>query len=174
MSNKVNLNKTELSKSVEQQFNEAVEMSADVTEALLLKEGWTILEELHKATFASVISTSLVMIPAMQNRDTILDKVSDPVAFSNNLETASSEISELVKSVQLLNNGHFDKKGSADLNDIELVSELTLGYSKIQTCMETAVQPLLLAMVEHMQEAGIDTEAVFLNTEKEGDDNVNV
>lgn len=156
------IEKTKLAKAVEDEFNEAVEMSADLSETLLMEQGWDILEELHKATFASVVSTSLIMIPAMQNKDKILANVSDPIAFSKNLETASTEIAGLVKSVQLLHNGHMEKKGSPTIDDMELVSDLTIGYSKIQTSMETSVQPLLLAMVDYLQEAGVDTEAVFL------------
>lgn len=159
--------KTLLAKSVREQFDHAVSVTAEVADELMMQQGWDILNELHKATYASVIATSMIMIPAMQNKETILSKVSDPTAFSNNLATASNEIAELVKSVQSLHKGHFDRQGNPGLEDMELVSDLTMGYSKVQTCMETAVQPLLLAMVDHMQEAGIDTEAVFLNEETE-------
>lgn len=161
----MNFNKTQLAENVRAEFDLAVDKSAEVAEAMLMEQGWDILKELHQATYASVIATSIVMIPVMQHKETILSKVSDPTAFSNNLATASKEIAELVKSVQTLQQGHIDKTGSPDLEDMELVSDLTLGYSQVQTCMESAVQPLLLAMIEHMQEAGIDTEAVFLGEE---------
>lgn len=156
------IEKTKLAESVEEQFNKAVAASGEVCDALLMQDGWNILNELGKATHASVLSTSLVMIPAMQNKELILTKVSDPIAFNKNLETASDEIASLVKSLQVLQGGHYNKEGSPSIEDMDLISELTLGYSKIQTAMETSVHPLILAMVDHMQEAGVDTEEVFL------------
>lgn len=161
------MEQTKLSKAVQEQFNQAVEKSSEVADALLMENGWEILNELHKATYATVVSTSIVMIPAMQNKEIILEKISDPTGFNKSLETASGEISKMIQGVQLLHKGHYDKTGNPTIDDIDLINDLTLGYSQIQTCMETAVQPLLMALIDQMQEAGIDTEKVFLNTETE-------
>ena len=116
----MNFNKTQLAESVRAEFDLAVDKSAEMAEALLMEQGWDILNELHQATYASVIATSIVMIPAMQHKETILSKVSDPTAFSNNLATASNEIAELVKSVQTLQRGHVGKTGNPGLEDMDL------------------------------------------------------
>lgn len=157
--------KTQVAESIQSDFNAAIEKSAEASEVLLVSNGWDILEELHKNVYASVVSTALIMIPATKNKEAILESISDPEAFTKNLNTASGEIANLVKAVQHLHNGHCEREGKPLPEDVQMISDLALEYSRIQTCMEASVQPLLLAMVNHMQEAGIDTEAVFLNPE---------
>lgn len=162
------IKKDKLAEAVEQEFEKAVEKSSEVADQLLMAQGWDILNELHKATYASVIATSMVMIPAMQNKDTILEKVTDKQSFQTSMDTASKEISEMVKSVQMLHKGHSGKTGTPGMEDIELISELTMGYSRVQTAMETAVEPLLMAIVEKMQEAGVDTDKMTFGEEDAG------
>ncbi len=152
-------------KEVQEQFEQALELTPEIADTLIQQQGWDILAELYKATFASIASTSIVVIPATRYKEEIISKVSDPEGFEKNLSTAGREIATLIKSVQLLQAGHASKRGTPTPEEYDLINDLTLGYSKVQLAIETAVQPLLMAMIQYLQEAGIDTEKFFLGEE---------
>lgn len=154
---------------VQAQFEEALEHTEAAANALLESNGWEILGELYKATFASIAATSIVVLPATRHKETILSKVSDPAGFEKNLSTVGREVADLIKAVQLLYKGHAGKAGAPTMDDYDLINDLTIGYSKVQLAMETAVQPLLIAMIDYLKEAGVDTETFFLG---EGNNNV--
>ncbi len=152
---------------VKEQFDAAVAMTQSASEAMLESQGWDILNELYKASFSAIAATSLVMIPATQNAESILAKVADPDAFVKCLATARSEIAELIKSVGALHAMHRERSGKPTLEDYEMISDLTLSYSQIQFGVESVIQPLLFAMVDYLKEAGYDTESFLDGVEHE-------
>lgn len=144
--------------TAKQQLDEAVEKSAEAAAALIKEDGWAILRELYKLTAQAVNATAVVIIPATENREAILAKVSDPEGFSRDIQTCISDIEQMILSLQVLGGQHLDKKGFPETpEDVALISQVSLGYAQIQHHIDTAVQPLLMALIATMQQAGVDT-----------------
>lgn len=144
--------------TAKEQLDEAVEKSAQSAAALIKEDGWAILRELYKLTAQALNATAVVIVPATQNREIILAKVSDPEGFSRDIQTTITDVEEMIRTLQVLGGQHLDKTGFPSTpEDVALISQLSLGYSQIQHHVETAVQPLLMALITTMQEAGVDT-----------------
>ncbi|AEH03499.1 hypothetical protein AVT69_gp074 [Pseudomonas phage PhiPA3] len=140
-----------------EQLDQAVEQSAEVAQELLKADGWAILRQLYLSVAGLIGATQPVMVPVLANLNDILARLPDPTSFDAQLKSVQVDLDNLITALGLLATQHKDKSGEPSLDDIALISTLSLGYSKLQTAMETGIQPLLLGMIQTMQDAGIDT-----------------
>ncbi|QBX32232.1 hypothetical protein [Pseudomonas phage PA1C] len=143
--------------SPKEQLDQAVEASAVAAQQLIKEDGWAILRELYRTTAAALNATSIVIIPALERREEILSKLSDPEGFSKDLQNCMSDIEQMISALEALSILHVNKTGTPDLADLDQIGKLTLGYANLQHKVETAVQPLLMGLIAKMQEAGVDT-----------------
>lgn len=136
---------------------EILEQSAEAAAGLLKQDGWSILRQLYFITAQSIESTKVVIIPVIMDLDNILAKLSDPIAFKAILDNTRNDLSNMIEALEMLNNKHYGKKGIPSDDDLELINIVSLGYTKIQAHMDSAIRPLLFSLIETMQEAGVDT-----------------
>lgn len=136
---------------------EILEQSAEAADGLLKQDGWAILRQLYLITAQSIESTKVVILPIMMDLDNILAKLSDPIAFKAILDNTRNDLSNMISALEMLNEKHYGKKGVPSDEDFELINIVSLGYTKIQAHMDSAIRPLLFSLIETMQEAGVDT-----------------
>ena len=140
-------------------MQEVIDQSRVTAEALLETNGWAILKELYIALSSSINATSLVVIPAMQRKDEICAKISDPEAFSKIMHNVVIDISGVATALRVLGEAHLGKSADPVLDsDVETIADISMQYSKLQTQMDTVIHPLLMSVIDVLQEADVDTE----------------
>lgn len=123
--------------------------------ALLQQDGWAILDQMQKELLKGIAATSLIVLPVQQNMEDVLSKVSDPEGLTKIMGTLRNDISEVIKTVDVLGAKHAGKKGEVVAEDMGTVDAVSLGYTKLQTVLERAIQPLVLQVADTLEAAGI-------------------
>lgn len=136
-------------------MNDVIQKSSEAADALLDQDGWSIVHAMHEATLTSISQTGLVVLPIMTNIDEYKLKLTDPEGFEKRFATLSNDITHLMVAVKALGAKSEGKKGKPTKEDLELISKLTMDYTRVQGHMEQAVQPLILVLVQELEAAGI-------------------
>jgi hypothetical protein len=141
--------------SIEDQFAIAVQETGIAAETMLRLTGWDILNGLFKACASGLNSTQLFVLPVLSDLPNILAKLDDPQAFESSFDALKDDIANMAQALRIASAQHVGKVGIPEEGDLEKVKLLSLEYSKIQTQIEKAVQPLMLALIDTLEEAGI-------------------
>jgi hypothetical protein len=140
------------------------EESKALAEGLLKSEmAWEILETLATTCTQLMLNTRNFVEPLMLNLQTeVLPKLADPVAFQKNYQNLLHDVGAMTNALQLLAAAHVGKTGVPTDADFALIEATSLGYSKVQHQLETAVNPLIYGMIKTMGDAGISELALTL------------
>jgi hypothetical protein len=136
-------------------MNKVIEQSAEAANELLAQDGWSIVHQMQEAALNSISQTSLFVLPVGVNIQDYKLKLTDPEGFEKRFDTLSNDITHLMVAVKALGEKATGKKGKPTPADIELISKLTMDYTKIQGHIEQAVQPLILVLMEELEAVGI-------------------
>lgn len=136
-------------------MNEVVTKSAEAADQLIKQDGWRIVHQLHASIIDSINQTGLVVLPIMANLDDYKLILKDPVGFDQRFQTLSNDISYLMVTSKALAAKSEGKVGTPDAADVELISSLTLDYTRLQGYIEQTVHPLILILVEELEEVGV-------------------
>lgn len=129
--------------------------SAEAATELLKQSGWDIINEMAKAVADGINSTALVVLPVSVNLEKYKALMTDPEGFENKFNTLRNDVQALTKAMLILHNQHDGKTGGAEGMDLGVLQALSMGYTKLQGHIESAVQPLLLNLVDELEAVGI-------------------
>jgi hypothetical protein len=132
-----------------------VTQSEEAATALLQQDGWAIVRELHAAALDSISQTGLAVLPIMANLDDYKLILKDPVGFEQRFETLSNDISMVMVTAKALGAKSEGKTGKPNAADIELISSLTMDYTKVQGYIERSIQPLILVLIDELEAVGV-------------------
>lgn len=136
--------------------DEVAQKSADAARELIKQSGWSIVAELGRAVVEGLNATSLVVYPISVNLDEYKSKLSDPEGFEAKYNTLRKDVHKMVTATVILYEQHEGKTGAPQSDEeLVLIDGLTLGYTKIQGHLESAVHPLMLNIVSELEAAGI-------------------
>lgn len=135
--------------------DDVIDKSAATATELLKQSGWDIVNEMAKAAADLINSTALVVLPVSVNMEEYKSKLTDPEGFENKFNTLRNDVLKATKVLSALHAEHEGRSGAPEEADMDLIQALTLGYSKLQTYIESAIQPLILNLVEQLETAGI-------------------
>lgn len=136
-------------------MNEVIQQSSEAASELLAQDGWNIVHALHGAALDSINQTALFTLPVMANLDEYKLKLTDAEGFEKRFATLSNDVTQVMVVVKALGAKSLDKKGKPTQADLELISKLTMDYSRVQSHIEQAIQPLILVLVEELEAVGI-------------------
>lgn len=134
---------------------EMVDMSADAATELLKQDGWSIIRELHATALDSINQTGLAVLPIMANLDDYKKILLDPVGFEQRFQTLSKDISLVMVATKALGEESEGKSGTPSSEDLDLISTITMGYTKVQGYIERTIQPLILVLVNELEAVGV-------------------
>lgn len=135
---------------------EAVGDTSQQTANILLKQdGWSIVKQMQKELLKGINATSLIVLPVQHNIAEVKEKVSDPEGLVKIMNTLRNDIGEVIRSATVLGEAHKDKDGEVTDEELPTVDTISLGYAKLQTVLETAIQPLVLQVADIIEAAGI-------------------
>lgn len=136
-------------------MNVVEQQSAEAAEQLLQQDGWSIVRELHAAALDSINQTGLAVLPIMANLDDYKLILNDPAGFEQRFETLTNDIAMVMVTAKALGEKSEGKKGKPTAEDIQLISSLTMDYTKVQGYIERTIQPLILVLVEELEAVGV-------------------
>lgn len=134
---------------------EVVETSATTAQELLKQAGWDIVNSLAATVAEGIQTTALVILPVAANLADYQTKLTDPKGFEAKFNTLKTDVQTMSKAVSVLFQQHDTKKGEPKPEELPLINTLTLGYSKVQGHLEAAIHPLMLNLVEELEEVGV-------------------
>lgn len=141
-----------------------LDLQSDIAGKLLSVQGWDIAKELFAITYDMVDVTKLYVIPVMSLPELVKEKMGEHYdAFNARFTTFREDLANIAAALGALHAKHADRTGGVSMEDSDLVAEITLGYSTIQTQIEENVCPEMLLQMEMLEAAGISAE-VLLDT----------
>ena len=163
--NKGNTEMTEQTTPVEptltvEQLEEMAEVSGKAASELLRQDGWAILTAMQKALLQGVNSTGLVVLPVMSNLDEVCGKVTDPEGLRKIMTTLQNDVSLFITGLNILSSRHEGKEGKPTEAEVEMMHEVSYGYSELQGHLERAINPLVLQVADILEAAGITELAI--------------
>lgn len=135
--------------------DEVAEKSAETAQELIKQSGWSIVAELSKVLAESINATALVTLPISVNLDEYKSKLTDPEGFEQKYNTLRKDVTAVSAALVALYEKHEGKDGAPTEDEIILVNGLTLGYTKVQGHLESAIHPLMLNLVLDLEAVGI-------------------
>lgn len=136
-------------------MNEVTAKSAEAATQLLKQDGWAIVRELHAAALDSINQTGLVVLPIMSNLDDYKLILKDPSGFEQRFETLTNDIAMVMVTAKALGERSEGKSGTPTQEDIDLISSLTMDYTKVHGYIERTIQPLILVLIDELEAAGV-------------------
>lgn len=143
-----------------EQLEEMAEVSGKAASELLRQDGWAILTAMQKALLQGVNSTGLVVLPVMSNLDEVCGKVTDPEGLRKIMTTLQNDVSLFITGLNILSSRHEGKEGKPTEAEVEMMHEVSYGYSELQGHLERAINPLVLQVADILEAAGITELAI--------------
>lgn len=141
---------------------QAAEAQSIVAEKLLAANGWSILSKLAMIIVELIQTTQLYVLPVFASIEEIKPQLGEQgEAFVERFDILRSDLADISELVVALSRRHAGRDGEVAAEDMDLVSELTSGYSNIQTQMETKVGPEMMDQLAILEAAGISAEYLF-------------
>lgn len=156
---------TEMTQSVEQLLSvpaaeenkeELVAIQSEVASKLLQQKGWDIAKELFDVTYESLEVTKLYVFPVITKQEELSAKLGDKFPeFKTRFDALKEDLAVIAETLSRIYLTHASKTGAVADDELKLISEVTLGYSLIQTQMEEQVGPEMLRQLEALEAGGV-------------------
>lgn len=126
-----------------------LKLQEQVAKAMLKSdEGWEILRQFYNIGSQKILATSVFVVPVLQNKRAILDKLNDPAGFEKSFATLTSEISRYKNQLVALWSQHSDRRGRpTDLEHV-LIFQLSEQYNQLLSQLETVMEPLMFSLID--------------------------
>lgn len=135
---------------------DVAEQSAAAAFELIKQSGWSIVAELASAVAQGLNATSLVVYPISVKLDEYKALLTDPEGFEAKYNTLRKDVLKMSAVMVDLYKMHEGKTGApAGAEELTLCNGLTLGYSKLQGTLESAIHPLMLNLVAELEAVGV-------------------
>lgn len=139
-----------------------LEAQSIVATKLLSASGWDIAKELFGLTYEMVDLTKLYVLPVLVEMALVQEKLGEHYpAFIERFNIFKEDLAQLTVALGAIHAKHAGRTGGVADEDQALVAEITLGYSTIQTQMETNVCPEMLLQMQMLEAAGIDSDVLL-------------
>lgn len=125
------------------------EMQKKVADQVLKSpQGWDIVNQMAQAATQQVLGTSPFVLPYMQNKDVILEKLSDPVAFEKQFATLMADLGKHSRNINEIASKHKGKTGVPTEEDHALLFLLSEEYSRAADYYDSVIEPLMMSLID--------------------------
>jgi hypothetical protein len=139
-----------------------VEAQSIVAQQLLAAEGWSILKQLFLLNSEALQTTQLFVLPVIAEEELVRTTLGEHYEeFAENFNALKEDLATMSSVLLALSKRHEGKEGAVTEDEQALVAELTMGYSKIQTQMETQVGPELMKQMSILEAGGVDADILY-------------
>ncbi|MNE01474.1 hypothetical protein D3C81_223320 [compost metagenome] len=141
---------------------QALETQSFIAQTLLATEGWSILEQLALVNAEAMQTTQLFVLPVIAEEELIRTTLGDTYEeFKQGFDALREDLATMADVLVSLAKRHAGKEGSVEPEEQALVAELAMGYSKIQTQMETQVGPELMKQMSILEAGGVSADRLY-------------
>lgn len=140
----------------------ALKTQSIVAERLLEAQGWDIIAQLFKITSQMVQTTSMYVLPVITEEELIREKLGEYYeAFAQSFQLLRDDLGTMTELLIALSKRHEGRAGAVAEEDNILVTEIALGYSKLQTQMEDQVGPEMFKQMQQLEAAGVGADVLL-------------
>lgn len=141
---------------------QALETQSFVAQTLLATEGWSILKQLFLLNSEALQTTQLFVLPVIAEEELVKEKLGEYYEeFAKGFDALKEDLATMSTVLLALSKRHEGKEGAVTEDEQLLVAELTMGYSKIQTQMETQVGPELMKQMSILEAGGVGADVLY-------------
>lgn len=139
-----------------------LETQSIVAQKLLSNSGWDVLGELFTITNEMITTTQLFVLPVIVKEKEIEELLgAEYEAFNTGFTALKEDLATMTGILLDLSKQHTGKTGGVAEADIDTVSAIALGYSKLQTQVEEQVGPEMIRQMGVLEENGISPDYLF-------------
>jgi hypothetical protein len=132
---------------------EVLHAQEQVSEAVLKSElGWEVINDLAKQCVDLHLSTRGFTTSVLNSLPKLDAELTDPKAFRKTFHTFLKDLGEFHAIIMDTHKQHAGKTGQPTQDELPLVMELSLSYSKIMDYFEMAVRPLWVQMLTTIEQ----------------------
>lgn len=141
---------------------QALETQSFIAQTLLATEGWSILKQLFLLNSEALQTTQLFVLPVIAEEELVRTKLGEYYEeFAKGFDALKEDLATMSSVLLALSKRHEGKEGAVTEDEQTLVAELTMGYSKIQTQMETQVGPELMKQMSILEAGGVGADILY-------------
>lgn len=141
---------------------QALETQSFIAQTLLATEGWSILKQLFLLNSEALQTTQLFVLPVIAEEELVRAKLGEYYEeFAKGFDALKEDLATMSTVLLALSKRHEGKEGAVTEDEQALVAELTMGYSKIQTQMETQVGPELMKQMSILEAGGVGADILY-------------
>lgn len=141
---------------------QALETQSFIAQTLLVTDGWSILEKLALLNSEAMQTTQLFVLPVIAEEELIRATLGEHYEeFAKGFDALKEDLATMADVLVALAKRHAGKSGAVTEDEQLLVAELTMGYSKIQTQLETQVGPELMKQMSILEAGGVGADRLY-------------
>lgn len=119
--------------------------------ALKSDKGWEILRQLYLESAKKLLTTQGFTYPVLANRDTLEDKLSDPVAFRRSFDTLLQDLRQYKLDLDRIHAKHEGRSGKPKEADWPILFAISQEYSDLMHRFDSVIAPLIFSLVDVLQ-----------------------
>lgn len=140
---------------------DALALQSSVASTLLATDGYKILEEMYVSMAQMVEATMLFVLPVMMEEETIRTTLGESFeAFNSGFQALREDLATVGDLLQQTYAKHRGRSGEITEADLEMITNCSLAYSKLQTQLEEHISPELMNQMTQLESAGISADVL--------------
>lgn len=137
-------------------FETALAIQSSVARQLLATDGYKVLNELYLGLSGMVEAAMFFVLPVLMEEDTLREKLGEHFeAFNEGFQVLREDLATISELTLVTYRRHKDLSGEITEEVLNVLTDCSLAYSKLQTQLEKEISPELMNQMNKLEAAGI-------------------